>query len=51
MLIALAGQAWLHLAQPLQNFDGRARGNSKGTSCLRTFWGHTAAAAQTPLPH
>lgn len=49
MLIALNGQASLHLAQPLQNLDGRDMGNSKNASCLSTFWGHSATAAQTPL--
>jgi hypothetical protein len=48
MLIALKGQASLHLAQPLQNLEGRDNGNSNCASCLRTFCGHAMAAAQMP---
>jgi hypothetical protein len=49
ILIALNGQASLHLAQPLQNLDGRDNGKSNGASCLRTFCGHATVAAQMPV--
>ena len=49
MLIALNGQASLHLAQPLQKLDGHDNGNSNDASCLRTFCGHAIVAAQMPV--